>query len=36
MIAQNEIKVQGGLADKTANQTVSYKDRTGRILVQIN
>ena len=35
MIAQNEINVQGGLANKTDNRTVSYKHRTGRILVQI-
>ena len=34
-IAQNEINVQGKLADKTDNRTVSYKHRTGRILVQI-
>ena len=36
MIAQNEINAQGELVDKTANHTVSCKDRTGRILVQIN
>ena len=35
MILQNEINVQGGLANKTDNRTVSYKHRTGRILVQI-
>ena len=35
MIPQNEINVQGGLANKTDNRTVSYKHRTGRILVQI-
>ena len=35
MIAQNEINVQRKLANKTDNRTVSYKDLTGRILVQI-
>ena len=35
MIAQNEINVQGELASKTYNRIVSYKHRTGRILVQI-
>ena len=35
MIAQNEINVQRKLANKTDNRTVSYKHRTGRILVQI-
>ena len=35
MIAQNKINVQGELANKTYNRTVSYKDRTGRILLQI-
>ena len=35
MIAQNKINVQGGLANKTGNRIVSYKHRTGRILVQI-
>ena len=35
MIVQIEINVQGELANKTDNHTVSYKDRTGRILVQI-
>ena len=34
MIAKNEIKVQGELANKTDNCTVSYKDHRGRILVQ--
>ena len=29
MIAQNELKVQGELANKTDNRTVSYKYRTG-------
>ena len=35
MIAKNEINVQGGLANKTDNQTVSYKHRTEMILVKI-
>ena len=35
MIAQNEINVQGELANKTGNRTVSYKDCTGRILEHI-
>ena len=35
MIAQNEIKVQEELACRTDNRTVSYKHRTGRILVGI-
>ena len=35
MIAQNEKNVQGKLANKTVNRTVSYKRRTGRVLVQI-
>ena len=35
MIAQNEVNVQGELANKTNNRTVSYKHRTGRTLVQI-
>ena len=35
MIAQNEVNVQGELGNKTYNQTVSYKSRTGRNLVQI-
>ena len=35
MIVQNEINVQGELAKKTDNRTVSDKHRTGRILVQI-
>ena len=34
MIAQNEINVQGELANKTDNHAVSYKHRTGRILAQ--
>ena len=35
MTAQNEINVQGELANKTDNRTASHKDRTERILVQI-
>ena len=35
MTMQNEINVQGELASKINNFTVSYKHRTGRILVQI-
>ena len=35
MNAKNEINVQGGLANKTDNRTVSNKHRIGRILVQI-
>ena len=35
MIVQNEIKVQRELVDKTGNREVSYKNWTGRILVQI-
>ena len=35
MIAQNEINVQGELANKTDNCAVSYRHRTGRILEQI-
>ena len=35
MIAQNEIKVQGELANKTDDRTLSYKHHTGRISVQI-
>ena len=34
-IAQNEVNVQGELANKTDNRTVSYKHRTRRTLVQI-
>ena len=30
MIAQNEVNMQGELANKTDNRTVSYKHRTGR------
>ena len=36
MIAQNEANVEGELANKTDNCTVSYKDRARRTLVQIN
>ena len=32
MIVQNELNVQGELANKTDNRTVSYKHRKGRIL----
>ena len=35
MIAQNEINVQGELANKTDNCAVSYRHLTGRILEQI-
>ena len=35
MIAQNEVNVQGELAIKTDNRTVSYKHLTGKTLVQI-
>ena len=35
MIAQNKLNVQGKLASKTDNRAVSYKHRTGRVLVQI-
>ena len=35
MIVQNEIKVQGELANKTDNRTVTYKHHTGRISEQI-
>ena len=35
MIAQNKITVQGESPNKTDNHTVSWKYRTGRILVQI-
>ena len=34
MIAQNEINVQGGLANKTDNRTVSNKHRKWRVLAQ--
>ena len=35
MIVQNKIKVQGELANKTDNRTVTYKHHTGRISKQI-
>ena len=35
MIAHNEVNVQGEFANKTDNHAVSYKHRTGRILVQV-
>ena len=35
MIAQNEVKTQRKLANKTHNSTVSYKYRRGRVLAQI-
>ena len=35
MIAQNEMNVQGELADKTYNRSVLHNHRTGRTLVQI-
>ena len=35
MIAQNEIKEQGEVVNKTDNRTVSYKHRTGKISIQI-
>ena len=35
MIAQNEVKVDGELANKTDDCTVSYKHCTGRTLVHI-
>ena len=35
MIAQNKVNVEGELANKTDNCKVSYKHRTGRLLVQI-
>ena len=35
MIAENEMKVQGELADTNDNRSVSYKHRTEMILVQI-
>ena len=34
MIAQNEIKVQGDIANETDNRTVSDKHRKGRNLAQ--
>ena len=35
MIAKNEINLQGELANRIDNDTVSYKHRTERILVKI-
>ena len=35
MIAHNEVKMHGELANKTDNRTVSYKHCTGRTLVHI-
>ena len=35
MTAQNEESVQRELANKTNNRTVSYKHRTGMVLVQV-
>ena len=35
MTAQNEVNVQGESANKTDNRIVSYKHRTGRLLVRI-
>ena len=35
MIAQNEANMQGELANKSDNRTVSYNHRTGRNLVQM-
>ena len=35
MIAQNEVYVQGELANKTDDRTASYKHRTGRTLLQL-
>ena len=35
MMTQNEINVQGESKTETDNHTVSYKHRTGKILVQI-
>ena len=36
MIAQNEVNVQGELANKTDNRAVSYKHRTRSSLVSTN
>ena len=36
MIAQNEVKVHGELANKNDDRTVSYKHCTGRTLVHLN
>ena len=35
MTAQNEVNLQGELANKTDNCTVTYKRGTGRTLLQI-
>ena len=35
MIAENEVNLQGELANKTDNCTVIYKRGTGRTLLQI-
>ena len=35
MIAENEVNLQGELANKTDNCTVTYKRGTGRTLLQI-
>ena len=35
MVAQNEVNMQGELANKTDNRIVLYMHRTGRTLVQI-
>ena len=35
MIVQNKINMQGELANKTYNHTVSYKHHKGMILVQM-
>ena len=35
MIAHNEVKMHGELANKTDNHIVSYKHCTGRTLVHI-
>ena len=35
MIAQNKVNVQGELANKTDDRTVSYNHGTGKILAQI-
>ena len=35
MTAQNEVNMQGKLANKTDSCTVSYKHRRGRILVMV-
>ena len=35
MIAQNEVNVQREVTNKPDDRTVSYKQRTGRTLIQI-